>query len=78
MNNAGTMYYAKTTETTEEQYDSMMDTNTKSHFFLSKDAVPYLKETKGIYKTVQHTSIQMVNVTERSYLARTTHYCDII
>lgn len=48
VNNAGTMYYAKTTETTEEQYDSMMETNTKSHFFLSKDAVPYLKESKGI------------------------------
>nr|XP_034303261.1 protocadherin Fat 1-like isoform X2 [Crassostrea gigas] len=47
VNNAGTMYYAKTTETTEEQYDSMMETNTKSHFFLSKDAVPYLKESLG-------------------------------
>lgn len=43
--------YAKTSETTEATYDTMMDTNTKCHFFLSKDAIPYLKESKGKYVT---------------------------
>ncbi|XP_062619263.1 uncharacterized oxidoreductase TM_0325-like [Saccostrea cucullata] len=47
VNNAGTMHYAKTTETTEDMYDAMMDTNTKCHFFLSRDSIPYLKESKG-------------------------------
>ncbi|XP_048773033.1 uncharacterized oxidoreductase TM_0325-like [Ostrea edulis] len=47
VNNAGMIIYAKTSETTEATYDTMMDTNTKCHFFLSKDAIPYLKESKG-------------------------------
>ncbi|XP_052720068.1 3-oxoacyl-[acyl-carrier-protein] reductase FabG-like [Crassostrea angulata] len=41
------MHYAKTTDTTGGHYDSLMDTNAKCHFFLTKDAIPHLKESKG-------------------------------
>uniref|UniRef100_A0A8W8LEU8 Dehydrogenase/reductase SDR family member 4 n=1 Tax=Magallana gigas TaxID=29159 RepID=A0A8W8LEU8_MAGGI len=47
VNNAGIMHYAKTTDTTGGHYDSLMDTNAKCHFFLTKDAIPHLKESKG-------------------------------
>uniref|UniRef100_K1QQ77 Uncharacterized protein n=1 Tax=Magallana gigas TaxID=29159 RepID=K1QQ77_MAGGI len=46
VNNAGIMHYAKTTDTTGEHYDSLMDTNAKCHFFLTKDAIPHLKESE--------------------------------
>ena len=39
--------YGKTSETTEEQYDNMMNVNVKAVFFLSKLIAPELIKTKG-------------------------------
>ncbi|XP_069142383.1 uncharacterized oxidoreductase TM_0325-like [Argopecten irradians] len=47
VNNAGAITYSSATDTTPEQYDEMMNVNTRSQFFLTQAAIPYLKETKG-------------------------------
>lgn len=47
VNNAGMVYYVLPSETTPEQYDTLMDTNMRSHFFLTQAALPYIKSSKG-------------------------------
>lgn len=47
VNNAGMLHAGKPSQTTEEQYNDMMDINMKAVFFLSKLIVPELIKTKG-------------------------------
>ncbi len=45
VNNAGTFFPAKFEELTEEQWDSILDTNLKSQFLCSQAAAPMLRRT---------------------------------
>jgi NAD(P)-dependent dehydrogenase (short-subunit alcohol dehydrogenase family) len=47
VNNAGVGHFATVDELTEEQWDEMLDVNSKGPFLTSKYAISYLKETKG-------------------------------
>ena len=47
MNNAGMAHYTSVGETTPEVYDEVMDTNARSHVFLTQLALPHLIKTKG-------------------------------
>ena len=47
VNNAGYHLPKNIIDTSEEEWDSIIDTNLKSTFFCSKFAVPYLTKTKG-------------------------------
>lgn len=44
VNNAGTALYAPFTETTEEQFDTIIDIHYKGVFFLTQQALPYLND----------------------------------
>lgn len=48
VNNAGLSSSTPLLEYTIEEFDKIMDINVKAVFVLSKVAVPYLKETKGV------------------------------
>ena len=48
VNNAGISSKTPLLEYTEEEFDNIINVNVKSVFVLSKVAVPYLKETKGV------------------------------
>jgi NAD(P)-dependent dehydrogenase (short-subunit alcohol dehydrogenase family) len=47
VNNAGIALVAKITETTEAQYDKILDTNLKGAFLMSKHVIPHLVSRKG-------------------------------
>lgn len=47
VNNAGVGHFAPVDELTEEQWDEMLEINSKGPFLTSKYAIPHLKETKG-------------------------------
>lgn len=47
VNNAGMAHYTSVGETTPEVYDEVMDTNARSHVFLTQLALPHLIKTKG-------------------------------
>jgi NAD(P)-dependent dehydrogenase (short-subunit alcohol dehydrogenase family) len=47
VNNAGIGHFAPVDELTEEQWDEMLEVNSKGPFLTSKYAIPHLKETKG-------------------------------
>ena len=48
VNNAGIAHYLLGCDTSEEEYDQTFEINVKAHFMLTKSAVEYLKQTKGI------------------------------
>ncbi|NJB37854.1 SDR family NAD(P)-dependent oxidoreductase [Croceivirga sp. JEA036] len=48
INNAGTGHYVPFLETTEIQFDEMVNIHLKGTYFLTQQAVPYLKENGGI------------------------------
>ncbi|MCH5584294.1 SDR family NAD(P)-dependent oxidoreductase [Shimazuella sp. AN120528] len=47
VNNAGVGHFAPVDELTEEQWDEMLDVNSKGPFLTCKYAIPHLKATKG-------------------------------
>lgn len=47
VNNAGIALVAKITETTEAQWDKILDTNLKGAFFMSKHAIPHFLSQGG-------------------------------
>lgn len=47
VNNAGVLHYATVTETTEEQWDSLLNINLKGAFFCAKHAIPYMQERES-------------------------------
>ncbi|WP_211227700.1 SDR family oxidoreductase [Shimazuella kribbensis] len=47
INNAGVGHFAPVDELTVEQWDEMLDVNSKGPFLTSKFSIPHLKETKG-------------------------------
>ncbi|XP_060067836.1 uncharacterized oxidoreductase TM_0325-like [Ylistrum balloti] len=68
VNNAGTITYSTTTDTTPEQYDEMMNVNTRSQFFLTQAAIPYLKETRG-------NIVNVSSICGQRAMAAVTAYC---
>ncbi len=48
VNNAGRSSSSKLEDFSEEEYQSIVDLNIKSVFLMSKCALPYLKESKGV------------------------------
>ncbi|MDE5538948.1 MAG: 3-oxoacyl-ACP reductase FabG [Bacilli bacterium] len=48
VNNAGISSSTKLEDFTEEEYDNITNLNIKGVFVCSKEALPYLKETKGV------------------------------
>ena len=54
-NAASSRHVGFVSETPEEAYDDMLDTNLKAPFFLTKEALPYLKRSQG--KIIFITSI---------------------
>ncbi|MXQ52220.1 SDR family NAD(P)-dependent oxidoreductase [Shimazuella sp. KC615] len=47
VNNAGVGHFAPVEDLTEEQWDEMLEVNSKGPFLTCKYAIPHLKETKG-------------------------------
>jgi NAD(P)-dependent dehydrogenase (short-subunit alcohol dehydrogenase family) len=47
-NNAGIIRRATVLETTEEEWDRVMETNVKSIFLMSKYAIPFMEKTGGV------------------------------
>lgn len=47
VNNAGVMKYASVTETTEELWDTIINTNLKGAFLCAKHAIPYMQQRDG-------------------------------
>jgi NAD(P)-dependent dehydrogenase (short-subunit alcohol dehydrogenase family) len=48
INNAGTALYAPAMETTEDQFDSIINIHYKGVFFLTQKALPFIKDGGGI------------------------------
>ncbi len=57
VNNAGIMKYASVTDTTEEVWDEIMNTNLKGAYFCAKHAIPYMQE-KGTGVIINMSSAQ--------------------
>ena len=47
VNNAGILKYAPVTETTEKEWDSILDVNVKGAFLCAKYAIPYIEKAGG-------------------------------
>ena len=47
VNNAGIQRYGSVVDTTEEEWDLVMNVNLKSYFLCSKYVIPYMKENTG-------------------------------
>lgn len=47
VNNAGMCYYVRISAATPQMYDELMETNVRSHVFLTQLAMPHLIESKG-------------------------------
>lgn len=59
LNNAGIATHCDVAEATEEEWDNVFDTNTRSIFFTSKYVIPHMKE-KGYGKIVNIASVNAV------------------
>jgi NAD(P)-dependent dehydrogenase (short-subunit alcohol dehydrogenase family) len=57
VNNAGILRYAKVTETTEEEWDTIMGVNVKGAFLCAKHTIPLMQE-KGAGVVVNMSSVQ--------------------
>lgn len=57
VNNAGILQYSKVTDTTEEDWDKLMDINVKGAFFCAKHAIPHMQEN-GSGVVVNMSSVQ--------------------
>ncbi|KAK7097374.1 hypothetical protein V1264_004363 [Littorina saxatilis] len=68
VNNAGTVRYALPTQTTEDQYDDLMNVNMKAVFFLSKLIAPELIKTKG-------SIVNVSSITGSRPMAEGAAYC---
>ncbi|MFD2617522.1 SDR family NAD(P)-dependent oxidoreductase [Terrilactibacillus laevilacticus] len=69
VNNAGIEFVAPIEETTEEDWDRVLDTNLKGLFLVSKTVLPYLKETKGV---IVNTASQLALVGSSYFIAYTS------
>jgi NAD(P)-dependent dehydrogenase (short-subunit alcohol dehydrogenase family) len=47
VNNAGVVIYGETTEFTEQDWDTVVDTNLKSQFLMAKYAIPEMRKRSG-------------------------------
>lgn len=57
VNNAGIIRYSTVTETSEEQWDTVLNINLKGAFFCAKHAIPYMmEEGKGV--VINMSSVQ--------------------
>ncbi|MEX0772599.1 MAG: glucose 1-dehydrogenase [Balneolales bacterium] len=63
VNNAGILRYASVTDTTEEEWDLMMDINLKGFFLCAKHALPHMME-KGDGVVINMSSAQAHTVQE--------------
>ncbi|MEX0929852.1 MAG: glucose 1-dehydrogenase [Balneolales bacterium] len=64
VNNAGILRYSTVTETTEEEWDLVMDVNLKGSFLCAKHAIPYMME-KGSGAVINMSSAQAFLVQEQ-------------
>ena len=72
VNNAGMSSSTPLTNYTEEEYDKIANLNIKSVFVVSKVAVPYLEETKGV---IVNTS-SMVSINNYTFSFFQIWYCN--
>lgn len=70
VNNAGVLQYSKVTETSEQEWDSVLDINVKGAFLCAKHAIPYMLE-KGAGVVINMSSVQ-VYVTQENVAAYVT------
>ncbi|BFZ09312.1 hypothetical protein BsWGS_12351 [Bradybaena similaris] len=52
--------YSNILNTTEDAYDTILDTNLKSSFFLIKEAIPHLEKTRGNIVNISSTASNTV------------------
>lgn len=76
VNNAGILHYATVTETSESQWDSLMNVNLKGAFFCAKHAIPYMQEV-GSGVVVNMSSVQAF-VTQEKVAAYATSKAALI
>lgn len=57
VNNAGILKYFKVTETSEKDWDDVMDVNVKGAFFCAKHAIPHMQKN-GVGVVVNISSVQ--------------------
>lgn len=57
VNNAGIMHYSKVTDTSEEDWDRILDVNVKGAFLCSKHAIPYM-QGRGAGVVINMSSVQ--------------------
>lgn len=57
VNNAGILQYAAVTETTEQQWDTLLNVNLKGAFLCAKHAIPYMQKA-GAGVVVNMSSVQ--------------------
>ena len=76
VNNAGIIHYSKVTETSEEDWDSVLDVNLKGAFFCAKHAIPFM-EKKGKGVVVNMSSVQSF-VTQEKVAAYVTSKAALI
>jgi len=70
INNAGIQQYASITETSEEEWDHVMDVNLKGAFLCSKNVIPFMQKN-GAGVIVNVASVQSF-VSQRNVAAYTT------
>ncbi|MDR8390955.1 glucose 1-dehydrogenase [Aliifodinibius sp. S!AR15-10] len=76
VNNAGILHYATVTETSEKQWDSLMNVNLKGAFFCAKYAIPYMQQQEtGV--VVNISSVQAY-VTQENVAAYATSKAALI
>ena len=51
-------HYVKISDVTAEQYDELMDTNVRSHVFLTQLALPHIIKSKGMTEAI-HLCLQI-------------------
>lgn len=76
VNNAGILHYATVTETSEEQWDSLLNVNLKGAFLCAKHAIPYMQE-EGSGVVVNMSSVQAF-VTQEKVAAYATSKAALI
>ncbi|MFC6825736.1 SDR family NAD(P)-dependent oxidoreductase [Halopelagius fulvigenes] len=67
-NNAGIITVAPTEEMEEDEWDAVMEVNTKGPFLVSRAAIPHLRETNG-------TIINTASIAGEIGAAGLSHYC---
>ena len=70
VNNAGILHYAAVTETSEEDWDSLLNVNLKGAFLCTKHAIPYMQKA-GSGVVVNMSSVQAF-VTQKKVAAYAT------